>query len=538
MEGRHYDTIVIGSGMSGLSCASLLAQMENSRVLMIERHFTAGGYTHSFSREGKYEWDVGIHYIGEMNPGTHYRALFDYITGDRVQWQAMPEVYERFVYPDLSFEARAGYQALRNDLVQRFPHQREALQAYFRDLFAASRWYGRFMLSKLLPTYLSSLAYALTRHGRDLALTTTGDYLRRRFQDPQLQAVLASQWGDVGLPPGQSAFAVHAVVVCHYLDGGYYPLGGAKQIANAVIPIVEAQGGRVLTRHRVERIILRGDRAVGVKVRSRWQGTDRLEEFYADRIISCAGAQTTYAQLLPKDYPLAWRRQLEHFPAGSAHVCAYVGFKESPARLGFKGENHWIYTSYDHDDMFAHRNDLLAGKAGACFLSFASLKDASAQGHTGQIIAFTDYAPFSAWRDKSWGKRGVDYAALKQRMGATLIEFVDRHYPGFADLVDYCEVSTPLTTENFTGHRHGWIYGLPACPAKLTAPWLGPRTPLKNLYLTGADVTGQGLVGAMMGGVLTSLVAAKNPWPVVKLLAGAMRLAKDPRQRPVATASI
>tara|TARA_R110002167_G_scaffold298459_1_gene502762 strand:- start:1351 stop:1485 length:135 start_codon:yes stop_codon:yes gene_type:complete len=33
--------------------------------LVLEQHYTAGGFTHVFKRKG-YEWDVGIHYIGEV----------------------------------------------------------------------------------------------------------------------------------------------------------------------------------------------------------------------------------------------------------------------------------------------------------------------------------------------------------------------------------------------------------------------------------------------------------------------------------------
>jgi hypothetical protein len=54
---------------------------------------------------------------------------------------------------------------------------------------------------------------------------------------------------------------------------------------------------------------------------------------------------------------------------------------------------------------------------------------------------------------------------LKQRVAEGLLEFVDRRYPGFKALVEYCEVSTPLTVEHFTGicgHRGSpaWRPGL------------------------------------------------------------------------------
>ena len=75
----QYDVIVIGSGMSGLTTAALLSK-EGKKVLVLERHYTAGGFTHVFKRSG-YEWDVGMHYVGDMGRETSFsRRLSDYIT--------------------------------------------------------------------------------------------------------------------------------------------------------------------------------------------------------------------------------------------------------------------------------------------------------------------------------------------------------------------------------------------------------------------------------------------------------------------------
>ena len=76
---NHYDAIIIGSGISGLCTAALLS-MNNKKVLVLEKHFKVGGYTHTFKRQD-YEWDVGIHYIGGVHlKKTFTRRLFDKIT--------------------------------------------------------------------------------------------------------------------------------------------------------------------------------------------------------------------------------------------------------------------------------------------------------------------------------------------------------------------------------------------------------------------------------------------------------------------------
>jgi phytoene dehydrogenase-like protein len=140
------------------------------------------------------------------------------------------------------------------------------------------------------------------------------------------------------------------------------------------------------------------------------------------------------------------------------------------------------------------------------YLSFPSLKDPKAQAHTAEIIAFTDYNSFAQWREQPWLKRDEDYQALKQRLSEALIAFVDQHYPGFAEIVEYHELSTPITNEHFTSHPKGGIYGLPFVGERFhreNLAWTHPVTPLPGLYLTGADVCSLGIGGAMMGGVIT-----------------------------------
>jgi phytoene dehydrogenase-like protein len=71
-----------------------------------------------------------------------------------------------------------------------------------------------------------------------------------------------------------------------------------------------------------------------------------------------------------------------------------------------------------------------------------------------------------------------------------------------------------------TSHDQGSIYGLASVPDRFDtkkSPWCQVRTPIKNLYLTGADTTSLGIAGAMMGGVATCAHLMK-PWHLPKLL--------------------
>ena len=95
----NYDAIIIGSGMGSLTAAALLSK-EGKKVLVFERHYVAGGFTHVFKRKG-YEWDVGIHYIGEVqNLNSPIRKMFDYVSDGNLKWEDMGEVYDRVIIGD------------------------------------------------------------------------------------------------------------------------------------------------------------------------------------------------------------------------------------------------------------------------------------------------------------------------------------------------------------------------------------------------------------------------------------------------------
>lgn len=64
LAGRSFDTIVIGSGVGGLTAALALARA-GQRVLVAEQHYLPGGWSHSFSLAG-HQFSPGIHYIGDL----------------------------------------------------------------------------------------------------------------------------------------------------------------------------------------------------------------------------------------------------------------------------------------------------------------------------------------------------------------------------------------------------------------------------------------------------------------------------------------
>ena len=511
---NNYDTIVIGSGIGGLTSAVLLTKLFNHRVLVLEKHFVPGGQTHEFMRvkDGKkYHWDVGVHYIGEMAKGVMSRKIFDFITDGKLEWNKMPYYFEKFVYPDFTFRQPSNPGEFEKALIEKFPNEEQGIKKYFAAVKIAAKWFQSNIKWKLMPQMLSSMMKLFVKDESGLALSTTKDYLDSIIGDEKLKALLTTIWGDYGLPPAKSAFVMHAMVVRSYLYGGYFPVGGAGAIAGNMVPIIENGGGKVLTSCNVKEIIIENGKAIGVKFSKK----DEEFEYFGKNIISDTGAYNTYIKLIPEDINIPFRDEIKNAMSDFSTTTLYVGLKESAEKLGIKGENYWINTSYDHDETY--EKSKTSNEIFSAFVSFPSLKNPLAKSHTAELTTFSHYDNFKKWKGTKWLKRGEDYIEMKKQISEKLLDFVEKYIPGFKEIVDYTELSTPLTLEYFTDWKNGSFYGIPATPDRYGYSWISPKTPIKNLFLSGSDALSIGVVGAMMGGVF-SIAAMKGMRGFMKIM--------------------
>lgn len=509
---EEFDAIVIGSGIGGLATAALLARHGGQRVLVLERHYTPGGFTHVYKRRG-YEWDVGLHYIGQVqHPATHTRKLFDHLTDGRLQWASMGEVYDRIVIDDKAYDYVAGPEAFAARMKEYFPAEARAIDRYLELIRKVPKWSGLYFAEKAVPAVVAKLVGGLMRM-RFLrwAKRTTGEVLASLTDHTELIAVLTGQYGDYGLPPAQSSFAMHAVLARHYLQGGSYPIGGSAQIAECIAPLIEEAGGKILYHADVKEILVVGDLAIGVRMADG-------QEINAPRVISNAGAGNTYLRLLPR--PVAEGhglvQKLRRVKASVGHACLYAGLRGTAEELGLSKTNLWIYPGPDHDANVAAYLADPAAPLPLVYASFPSAKDPDFDNRcpgrsTIELITLAPFERYMPWFDSEWGQRGEAYETYKKQLGERMLEALYSQLPQLRGKIDYWEVSTPLSTRHFANYERGELYGLEHTPGRFREKFLRPQTPIENLYLTGQDIVSCGVAGAMAAGYLTaSTMLGKN----------------------------
>ena len=499
-----YDVIVIGSGIGGLTTAGLLARAAGKRVLILERHTEPGGLTHTFRRDGA-SWDVGVHYIGQVAPGSQGRAYFDYLSGGELEWNRMPDAYDRFVYPGVDLRVSSDPDRYERDLVAAFPDEARAIHRYFKDVRRVTRWVTLGFIQGMVPRPTASMLRAAQRLGGRTATGTTKEYLDAHVRSPELKAVLASQWGDYGLPPSRSAFATHALIVSHYLEGGWFPRGGSARIARTFEKGIEQAGGAVRVAQEVTEILTENGTAVGVRVLDHRGAQVRERVYRAPVIVSAIGASNTFNRLLPTSGEIGRltgpaRRTLERLGAGTSAVTVFLRLRHDPRSIGIDGGNIWVNRSLDHEGAQWYSDSLLEGHPHNVFVSFPSLKSGESP-HTAELISFCEEKAFRQWAGHPHGHRGPEYSALKARIARGMLGLAESAAPGLTELVDYVETSTPLTYKHYTAHPAGAFYGPPATPLRYRSRPLGPRTAVPGLFLSGQDAGSTGIMGAMMGGV-------------------------------------
>jgi len=372
----------------------------------------------------------------------------------------------------------------------------------------------------MVPRPAASLLRAAQRLGGRRATQTTKAYLDAHFRSPRLKAVLASQWGDYGLPPSRSAFAVHALIVSHYLEGGWFPRGGSARIARTFEKGIEQAGGAVRVAQEVTEILTENGAAVGVRVMDHRGAQVRERVYRAPVIVSAVGASNTFNRLLPTFGEIGRRteparRTLEHLGTGTSAVTVFLRLREDPRSIGIDGGNIWVNRDLDHERAQRFSDSLLEGHPHDVFVSFPSLKSGE-NPHTAELISFCEAKAFHQWAEHPQGKRGPAYSALKERIAQGMLELAESAAPGLTKLVDYVETSTPLTYEHYTAHPAGAFYGPPATPLRFRSRPLGPRTAVAGLFLSGQDVGSTGIMGAMMGGVAAaSQILGPRGYPTI-----------------------
>ena len=475
MTKEKYDVIVIGAGIGGLTCASLLAKA-GLCVLVVEQSSRPGGYVGSFIRKG-FTFDCAAHFVtGCHENGTIGKLLRELGIEKEIEFIKV-ESPTRFIFPDFEFSFSL------NDLddgeriiKERFPQEAENLNRYKGILDKIGQ--DIIKLGSSLPVwkipFFPMLFPSLVKYRN----YTVKKLMDECFTDEKLKTILSIS--PVTVPPSRASLFMAAVLKAESQEAKvYYPRGGMQSFADVLVKGLRKYRGELLLNTLVTKILIDRGRVQGVKLADG-------REIRASYVISNTSLKQTFYKLVGKEHlRRRFIRRIEKKELSLSCFMLYLGIDMDLKSLGLNFRIN-VYPTYDSERQYALWKAGEMPEEFSFIMNISSLIDPITAPKGMHALTITTAAPYHYC--KNWGTRDggkIEYRRLKENIMERMIEKAEKIIPGLSSHIIYQEAATPITLERHTLNTQGAIYGLAATPKQIGPGRFKNKTPIKGLYLVG-----------------------------------------------------
>lgn len=512
-----YDAVVIGSGIGGLTAASLLCK-SGLKVALVEKEPHAGGYLAGFQRKG-YRFDTAIHWLNQCSNTGFVTKIFKLIGSDNPVCKPYYKI-RRYKGNNNDFLLTTQPEEFKLALIKKYPDEKIGIERFFRTskkIGHSLNHFKKFFRASETLSFTEKVGNALQMLKFVLPFIPLVKYEGKRmkagldkyFRNTELQKLFASETDLLS--------CVVPIGWAYYTDYQYPPEGGGQVIPEWMIHYLKTQGCDLFFNAPVQKILVDAGTAKGVLIHQK----GREKALKAKYVIAACDLNILYRELLPQGIiPSKKLKQLDEAEMYASSFTVCVALDCPTEQLGFAEE---MIHLFNEDSPKELQNSGDPEHSALTILTPSITDNSLAPTGCGTLVIFM---PAYMHQHNNWQtglelERGKDYTKLKTSVAEKLIARVEHSIaPDLRKHIVFYEAATPVTHWRYTGNKLGTMMGVKPGRKNMQSKVAGYITPVKNLFVGGqwAELGGGVPIAAKAGTNAALLVLKKINKPAFKQL--------------------
>lgn len=485
-----YDVIIIGSGISGLTAASLLAKRK-LKVCVIEAQYKPGGSCGIFKRN-----DVVFEQGAAMIYGFNARGFSPH----RFVFNALEESIDIIKHDEL-YAINFGEHRIVfhqdidmfiEELAKVFPKEKENFKRFYKEL---SNQYMKIIAEN--PAFISPDAMKKEKGLKSL-LKHPIEYIRfLGYMNKNTKSVLKKYFKDENVfnlfdkltstycytnVEETPAILSSVMFVDNHFGGSYYPAGSTLNLVGKLEKVIEENNGQMIYNTEVEEIIVEDNKATKVSL-------DNGKVISTNYIVNSGNVWNLYNKLLKNNASeeiKSWANSLE--PAYPS-VVLFALVKEEAIPKG----------TLPIEMLIGDKTKLDENEVTVYILSIDDKTLCKNGYHTIMAIGPT----FKEWPKGFKNNYNTDkYREMKKMEKNRLLEILEKRFPGFKENLCHVEISTPTTLNRYVLKEGGSVAGPKQKLGQHMLKRLKAKSEINNLFNCGeSTVMGTGTPAVTISGI-------------------------------------
>jgi prolycopene isomerase len=492
----HYDVIIIGGALSGMSTALHLQSKGVKDILILEKHNLPGGLATDFVRNG-IEIEATLHEmmsIGEKGNRLKIGQFFDDMGVD-IDWLKVPECY-RVALPNSNIDAilHEGYETAAREIDAVVPGSFEKVHELLllcRRVYDSMNILSVTPMSKLQmlkqhPDFVKTVGYSATE------VINTFNLPKRAVE------MLTPYWIYVGNRMDDLPFTIYAFLMADYFTGSYVCRGYSHEMSMKLEKKVEENGAQFEFKQEVDKILVKDGKVYGVR-------TKNGEEIHCDYVVSAPYPNKVYTQMIEplSEVPKGAIKYVNGMKLSVCPVSLIAVLEGTPEENGLMNYSTFSGRTMDTNEIWENYKNITEpyNYITTICLNYAN-PDCVPKGYT--QVSITALVPVTAFE----GVKEEDYFDLKRRLGNEMMEeYIKISGVDFRPNITEIEITTPMTISHYVGAWKGSIYGYTHSMDNHAVARLGMKE--EDHFIEGLEFNGSpGMSGNGMGPAVTNGRAA------------------------------